>query len=309
MIRNGSMQAIELQNVTKTFGKHIAVNGLSLSVPKGSVYGFIGPNGSGKTTTLRMTMNILYPDSGEILIFGEPLKRSGVDRIGYMPEERGLYKRMKVRELLQFFGSLKNIVDVKSRVDHWLERLDLGDWANKKVETLSKGMSQKVQFIATVVSQPELVLLDEPFTGLDPVNTDVIKDAILELQAQGTTVIFSTHDMSMAEKMCDFIFMIFKGKKVLDGTLTSIQDRYGHDTIRVRAEKGAGILQNINGVEKVNDFGQLQELRIIPGSDPHQILSEIMGRTRITSFDIVKPSLHDIFVRIAGSEAGEVHDA
>lgn len=303
------MKAIELQGVTKTFGKHIAVDGLSLSVPKGSVYGFIGPNGSGKTTTLRMTMNILYPDSGEILIFGEPLKRSSVDRIGYMPEERGLYKRMKVRELLQFFGSLKNISDVRSRVDQWLDRLDLSEWAEKKVETLSKGMSQKVQFIATVVSRPELVLLDEPFTGLDPVNTDVVKDAILELQAQGTTVIFSTHDMSMAEKMCDFIFMIFKGRKVLNGTLDSIQDRYGNDTIRVRIEKGAEVLQDLEGVESVNDFGQMQELRMSPGSDSHQILSEMMKRTRIVSFDVVKPSLHDIFVRIAGSEAGEVHRA
>ena len=303
------MKAIELTDVTKSFNGYVAVNNLSLSVPKGSVYGFIGPNGSGKTTTLRMIMNILYPDSGEIRIFDEPLSRPGIDRIGYMPEERGLYKRMRVRELLQFFGELKNVRDARVKVDQWLERLDLSDWAPKKVETLSKGMSQKVQFIATVVSQPELVLLDEPFTGLDPVNTDVIKNAILELQNQGTTVIFSTHDMSMAEKMCDFIFMIFKGEKVLDGTLSSIQDRYGDDTIRLRAEKGAGLLQHIDGVEKVNDFGQMQELRITPDKDPHQILSDIMGQTRITSFDIVKPSLHDIFVRIAGAGAEEGGDA
>jgi len=303
------MNAIDLNHITKTFGKFTAVDDLSLSVPKGSVYGFIGPNGSGKTTTLRMIMNILYPDAGEIRIFNEPINRSSVDRIGYMPEERGLYKRMKVRELLQFLGSLKNVRDVRSRVDQWLDRLDLSDWGNKKVETLSKGMSQKVQFIATVVSQPELVLLDEPFTGLDPVNTDVIKDAILGLQAQGTTVIFSTHDMRMAEKMCDFIFMIFKGQKVLDGTLDAIQDRFGHDTIRIRSEEGAASLRAIEGVDKVNDFGQFQELRIVPGADPHQILTEIMGRTRLTSFDIVKPSLHDIFVRIAGSESVEVSHA
>jgi ABC-2 type transport system ATP-binding protein len=160
-----------------------------------------------------------------------------------------------VRELLQFFGSLKSENNVKARVDQWLERLDLTAWANKQVETLSKGMAQKVQFIATVVSEPELVLLDEPFTGLDPVNTDVIKDAILGLQARGATVIFSTHDMSMAEKMCDFIFMIFKGKKVLDGTLSSIQDKYATDTLRVRVGDGAGALQNIDGIEKMNDFG------------------------------------------------------
>jgi ABC-2 type transport system ATP-binding protein len=303
------MFTIELKNVTKTFGKHVAVDDLSLNVPKGSVYGFIGPNGSGKTTTLRMIMNILYPDYGEILVFGNRLNSTSCDRIGYMPEERGLYKRMKVRELLLFFGGLKSEDKIKAKVDRWLERLELTDWANKKVETLSKGMSQKVQFIATIVSQPELVILDEPFTGLDPVNTEVIKDAILELQARGTTVVFSTHDMGMAEKMCDFIFMIFKGKKVLDGTLASIQDKYANDTIRVRTGDGVGVLQNLKGVEKINDYGQLQELRVANDADPHQILKTILERTRLQSFDIVKPSLHDIFVRIAGSEAQEVEHA
>jgi ABC-2 type transport system ATP-binding protein len=303
------MSTIELNNVSKTFGKHVAVDGLSLSVPKGSVYGFIGPNGSGKTTTLRMIMNILHPDSGNILVFGESLKTSSNDNIGYMPEERGLYKRMKVRELLIFLGSLKSENNIKAKVDKWLERLELTDWANKKVETLSKGMSQKVQFISTVVSQPELVILDEPFTGLDPVNTEVIKDAILEIQDQGTTVIFSTHDMSMAEKMCDFIFMIFKGKKMLDGTLTSIQDEYGSDTIRVRTGNGTEHLKNLPGVEKINDYGQIQELRVAQDADPHLICKEILERTRIQSFDIVKPSLHDIFVRIAGTEEKEVENA
>ncbi len=303
------MSAVELQNVTKTFGNHVAVADLTLSVPKGSVYGFIGPNGSGKTTTLRMIMNILFPDSGEIKVFGETLKSSTCDRIGYMPEERGLYQRMKVRDLLIFFGGLKNGQGIKSRVDYWLERLDLAKWAGQKVETLSKGMSQKVQFIATVVAKPELVILDEPFTGLDPVNSEVIKNAILELQDNGTTVIFSTHDMNMAERMCDFIFMIFKGQKVLDGTLTSIQDNYGDDTIRVQTDQGADILHDIDGIEKVNDYGNLQELRILPNADPQQILKTILARTRIRSFQIVKPSLHDIFIRIAGPEAKEIAHA
>lgn len=304
-----SNSAIEITDVTKTFGKHVAVDGLSLSVPRGSVYGFIGPNGSGKTTTLRMIMNILYPDSGGIHVFGEPLKPALCDRIGYMPEERGIYRRMKVRELLQFLGSLKNGKDITRSVDLWLDRLDLAAWGNKKVETLSKGMSQKVQFIATVVANPELVLLDEPFTGLDPVNTESIKDAILELQDRGTTVIFSTHDMSMAERMCDFIFMIFKGRKVLDGTLTSIQDQYGTDTIRVRAKDGAAALQNLSGVEKLNDYGQIQELKLAPDGDPQAILQTIIRRTRVDGFDVVKPSLHDIFIRIAGSEAQEAKNA
>lgn len=303
------MHAIDLNSITKTFGTHVAVNNLSLAVPEGSVYGFIGPNGSGKTTTLRMIMNILYPDSGEILIFGEPIRPSICDRIGYMPEERGLYKRMKVRELLRFLGELKSSNGIAARVDQWLERLDLADWAEKKVEILSKGMSQKVQFIATVVAQPELVILDEPFTGLDPVNTEAIKDAILELQKQGTTVIFSTHDMGMAEKMCDFIFMIFKGKKVLDGTLASIQDQYATDTIRIRTAGGISALQNLEGVEKINDYGQVQELRLRRNGNPQDILQTVVNRTLVHSFDITKPSLHDIFVRIAGAEAREVNHA
>jgi ABC-2 type transport system ATP-binding protein len=194
-------------------------------------------------------------------------------------------------------------------VDTWLKRLDLKDWANKKIEVLSKGMSQKVQFIATVVSRPKLVILDEPFTGLDPVNTEVIKDAILELQKEGTTVIFSTHDMSMAEKMCDFIFMIFKGNKVLDGTLDNIQEKYGNDTLRIRADDGSAAVQNIKGIQKINDFGRYQEIRMEPDSDPQLLLKQIMEKTRIWSFDVVKPSLHDIFVRIAGPEAKEVSDA
>ncbi|MFC1712194.1 ABC transporter ATP-binding protein [Candidatus Poribacteria bacterium] len=303
------MNAIEIQSVTKTFGKYTAVDDLSLTVPQGSVYGFIGPNGSGKTTTLRMVMNILYPDGGLIKIFGEQLRRACTDRIGYMPEERGLYRRMKVRELLRFYGELKGGRRINEQVDLWLERLGLSDWANKKVETLSKGMSQKVQFIATVVFQPELVILDEPFAGLDPVNSEAIKDAVLELQSQGTTVIFSTHDMSVAEKMCDFIFMIFQGRKVLDGTLSAIQDRYGSDTIRIRTEDGSAALKDINSIEKISDFGQIQELRMAPDCDSQEVLAAIMSRTRVESFDIARPSLNDIFLRIAGPKAREVNHA
>lgn len=303
------MNTVEIQNVTKIFDEHTAVDNLSLTVPQGSVYGFIGPNGSGKTTTIRMIMNILYPDSGVIQVFGERLQGTCTDRIGYMPEERGLYKKMKVREILKFYGELKNGKDVGKEADRWLEKLDLAAYANKKVETLSKGMSQKVQFIATVVSRPEMVILDEPLTGLDPVNADVLRAAVLDLQAQGTTVIFSTHDMNVAERMCDFIFMIFKGRKVLDGTLASIQDEYGNDTIRVRIEDDADILQNLNGIEKINDFGQVQELRMVRGFDSQEIITEIMSRTRVNSFEIARPSLHDIFVRIAGPEAKEASHA
>ena len=303
------MNTVEMRNVTKTFGAHTAVDDLSLDVSAGSVYGFIGPNGSGKTTTLRMIMNIIYADRGSIRVFGEQRHEACTDRIGYLPEERGLYKKMKVRELLRFYGGLKNGRNIKGEVDRWLEKLDLTDWAGKKVEALSKGMSQKVQFIAAVVSRPELVILDEPFTGLDPVNTEVLKDAVLELRTGGTTVIFSTHDMNTAEKMCDFIFMIFKGRKVLDGTLTSIQDQYGTDTIRVRTDGDGDALQNIPGVQRIRNYGQLQELRMSNGGDSQQVLAAIMSKARVRHFELAQPSLHDIFVRIAGPEAEEVNHA
>ena len=303
------MNAVEIHHVTKTFGQHVAVDDLSLTVPQGSVYGFIGPNGSGKTTTMRMIMNILYPDRGDVRVFGEELKGACTDRIGYMPEERGLYKKMKVREILEFYGYLKEGAEVRHEVDAWLEKLGLADWAGKKVEALSKGMSQKVQFIATVVARPDLVILDEPFTGLDPVNADAIREAVLELNAQGTSVILSTHDMGVAERMCDFIFMIFKGRKVLDGTLSSIQDEYGSDTIRLRTEDGAAGLRDVAGVKRINDFGKVVELQVSGERDPQEIVAEVMAGTRVLSFEVTRPSLHDIFVRIAAPEPQGVEHA
>ena len=186
--------------------------------------------------------------------------------------------------------------------------MELKKWSNKKVETLSKGMSQKVQFISTIIAGPELVILDEPFSGLDPVNTEALKDAILDLQKNGSTIIFSTHDMTMAEKMCDFIFMIHKGKKVLDGTLEDIQNAYGKDTIRIKTTQSIDQLQALKGVEKVNNYGQLQELRIRPDVDPHDVLKNLVNKIRIDSFDVVKPSLHDIFVRIATPNEKEAAD-
>lgn len=297
------MDAVILESITKTFGKNTAVDDLSLAVPRGSVYGFIGPNGSGKTTTIRMIMNILYPDRGRIRVLGETLQGACTDRIGYLPEERGLYRKMKVRDLLRFLGELKGGRKVDGEVDRWLERLELAERAKDKVESLSKGMSQKVQFIAAVVSRPEILILDEPFTGLDPVNTEAIRQAVLDLASEGTTVIFSTHDMAVAERMCDFIFMIFRGRKVLDGTLESIQQTYGQDTLRVRCENGAPGLGDLPGVEKVTDYGRVQELRMSRGTDSQDLLKAILARARLESFEISTPSLHDIFVRIAGPVA------
>jgi ABC-2 type transport system ATP-binding protein len=303
------MDAVQISNVTKTFGAVTAVDDLSLTVPEGSVYGFIGPNGSGKTTTLRMITSIFYPDRGDVRVFGKEMLGSRSELIGYLPEERGLYRKMAVQPMLEFYGELRSGRKVTAEVKSWLQKLDLAKWASQKVQTLSKGMSQKVQFIAAVVPAPKLLILDEPFSGLDPVSADAIQAAILELRRAGVTVILSTHDMQVAENMCDYICMIFRGKKVLDGTLASIQDRYGNDTIRVAAEGGMQFLDGLPDVERVRDLGQVQELRMALGCDPQQVLRMLMARTRVISFSIMKPSLHDIFVRIAGAEAGEAQHA
>jgi ABC-2 type transport system ATP-binding protein len=299
------MDAIRISHVTRSFGSVTAVDDLSLTVPEGSIYGFIGPNGSGKTTTMRMIVNIFYPDSGEIRLFGDGLPENSSDLIGYLPEERGLYQKMTVQALLEFYGELRSGHDVKAEVATWLERLGLADRAADKTETLSKGMSQKVQFIATMIPEPKLLILDEPFSGLDPVSADAIRAAILDLRRRGVTVILSTHDMHLAESLCDYILMIFRGRKVLDGTLAEIQDRYGEDTIRVTAEGGMAAVRDLPGVEQIRDLGQVQELRLRRGADPQEALRALVERARVTSFSLGKPSLHDIFIRIAGPAAEE----
>ena len=299
------MEIVELQHVTKTFGPVTAVQDLDLKVPAGSIYGFIGPNGSGKTTTIRMIMNIFFPDKGTIFIRGKQHEGARLDGVGYLPEERGLYKKMKVFDVLKFHATLKNAMNIRQEIDYWLKKLDLYDRADQKVETLSKGMTQKLQFIATVIDRPGIIILDEPFSGLDPVNAEMLKNSLLELQNNGATVIFSTHDMNMAEKMCDYIFMIYKGRKVLDGTLNDIQAKYGNDTIRLQTEAGVEALANISGVEKINDYGQIQELRLSPGTDPQDILAEVISKTRVFKYEVTKPSLNDIFIRIAAPERKE----
>ncbi len=295
--------AVELEAVTKAFNGKVAVDDLSMAVPQGAIYGFIGPNGSGKTTTLRIILRIFYPDRGRIVVLGRDQGTAADDRVGYLPEERGLYRQMVVRELLIFHAALKGKPGAGAEADAWLERMDLADWAGKKVQALSKGMAQKIQFIVAVITRPQLLILDEPFSGLDPVNMEVLKDAVLALREQGTTVLFSTHDMDVAEKMCDTIFMIFRGKMVLNGTLESIQAHYGQDTIRVRGTARDGALRNLDGVERVNDYGRYQELRMSAGADPQAILRQLVAQARLEHFEITRPSLRDIFVRIAGSDA------
>jgi ABC-2 type transport system ATP-binding protein len=291
--------AIRLTDVTKRFNGIAAVDRLTLAVPEGSIYGFIGPNGSGKTTTLRMIMHLLLPDEGAIEVLGSAHTAAARDRVSYLPEERGLYKKMTVRRLLRYYGRLKGrtLAQLDPVIDDWLARLGMADWGGKQIEGLSKGMSQKVQFVAAVIPEPALLILDEPFSGLDPVNAESLKDAVLEMRRRGTTVVFSTHDMGTAEKMCDRIFMIFKGRKVLDGTLEEIQAQYGFDTVRVRTASGASALAGLPGVRSVNDYGQVQEVRL--AGDPQQFLQQLASRTPVHHFEITRPSLHDIFVRIA----------
>jgi ABC-2 type transport system ATP-binding protein len=303
-----STPAIAVNGVSKRFGEHQAVNNVSITVPAGSIYGFIGPNGSGKTTTIRMIMNIIVPDSGQIDVLGNSSAADVRDDVGYLPEERGLYKKMTVKRVLQYYGQLKGkpAAEIESGIKDWLGRLELSDWADKKVEQLSKGMAQKVQFIAAVVSKPKLLILDEPFSGLDPVNAEALKDAVLEMRRRGTTIVFSTHDMQAAELMCERIFMIFRGNKVLDGTLDDIQNEYGYDTARVRTAGGAAILSGMPSVDSVNDHGNYQDVKL--NGDPQAFLQALVQKTTVQRFEIRRPSLHDIFVRIARPTAEELRD-
>lgn len=291
--------AVRLTDVSKSYGSHRAVDSLSLTVPTGSIYGFIGPNGSGKTTTLRMILHILRADAGQIEVLGATGDRAANDQVGYLPEERGLYKKMKVSTLLEYYAAMKGVSPKVARRESrlWLEKMGLSNWADKKIESLSKGMAQKVQFIATVQTRPRLIILDEPFSGLDPVNLESIRAAVLELRDEGATVIFSTHDMSTAERMCDSILMIYKGRKVLDGSLEEIQSAYGQDTVRLRTDGGARVLEGLPGVESVRDYGKYQEVRTV--GDTNLLLSALLARARVEQFEVCRPSLHDIFVRIA----------
>ncbi|WP_321473479.1 ATP-binding cassette domain-containing protein [uncultured Paludibaculum sp.] len=297
------MDAVSIESVTKDFGAVTAVDNLSLVVPEQTIHGFVGPNGSGKTTTMRMIVNIFYPDRGTIHVFGRQMRGPSSELIGYLPEERGLYRKMAVLPLLEFYGELRSERKVTHEVKSWLERLGLAHCASQPLGTLSKGMAQKVQLIAAIVPQPKMLILDEPFSGLDPVSADEVRAAILDLRKRGTTIILSTHDMGVAELMCDRVFMILKGKKVLDGTLDSIQEMYGSDIVRLSANVDSGLLRSLRGVEAVNDLGQVKEIRMAPGSDPQAILHAAISHGEVKSFAVARPSLHDIFVRIATAKS------
>jgi ABC-2 type transport system ATP-binding protein len=302
------MYAIELRDVRKSFGPVRAVDGLSLRVPQGAVYGFLGPNGAGKTTTLRMIMDIIRPDSGDIRLFGEPASLFARGRVGYMPEERGLYRKMTVVAVLRYFGSLKGMTAAQlgQRVPAWLERIDLAAHANKKVEELSRGMHQKLQFAVTVINDPELVILDEPFSGLDPVNQDLLREIITAMREQGRTVLFSTHGMHKAEQLCDFIVLINQGKVVVDGTLDEIRSRHESHTVSMEIEGDAAFVPTLPMVAAIRPEGRRLDVTMRDGADPQELLRLLVERSRVRAFEIKQPSLHEIFVRLVGG--GHVED-
>jgi ABC-2 type transport system ATP-binding protein len=301
------MDAVVLEGVTKRFDTLTAVSNLSLGIREGAVFGLLGPNGAGKTTSLRMIMRVLIPDEGSIQVLGEPVSERTQDLVGYLPEERGLYAKMKVREVLRFLGAHKGLSETEAaqRAQSWLERLELAAWSEKKIQDLSKGMQQKVQFIATVIHKPPLLILDEPFAGLDPVNAGLIKDIMLELRDQGSTIILSTHRMEQVEMMCDAICLINKGCNVLNGDLRAIKQSYGKNTLRMEYSGDGDFLEGTGLVEKVNRFGAVVEARLKPGADPQEILKAALLRgVRISRFELVEPPLNDIFIeKVAGANA------
>lgn len=300
------MNAVLLDNVCKSFGQVHAVDNLSVQASVGSVYGFLGPNGAGKTTSIRMIMNIIRPDSGRIEILGDGNIEQVKARIGYMPEERGLYRKMTARKVLAYFGAIKGVNDkeLAQRVPHWLQRVELADWADKKVEELSRGMHQKLQFAVTVINDPELVILDEPFSGLDPLNQDLLKDIILEMRNEGKTIIFSTHVMHEAEQLCDFILLINKGKLILDDTLDNVRSRQSAHTVSIELEGDTAFVENLPMVTAVKSEGNRLDVSLTD-ADTQQFLQALMQRARVRAFEVKVPSLHEIFVNLVGASDAE----
>ena len=304
-----------MKTVRKTFGQKVAVEGIDLSIPQGSIYGFIGPNGAGKTTTIRMIMSILFPDSGELSVLGKKSAVESKDRIGYLPEERGVYKKMKVANFLIYMARLKgqDSQGLKPKVMEWLERVDLAEVSKKKCEELSKGMQQKVQFIASVLHEPDLIILDEPFSGLDPVNMRLLRELINDQHTAGKTVIFSTHVMQQAESICDHIIMIHEGKKVLDDTLGDIRNRFDPRAIHVEAAGDgdqSGVISSVHGVANVRIHEGHHVVTLDDGMDKQQAMQDILTAVPVSKIEIKRPTLEDVFIEIVtGGHSGDAMDA
>ena len=309
--------ALDIRGVSKRYAEHVAVRSLSLAVPTGAVYGLLGPNGAGKTTTIRMILNIIGPDEGSITMLGRPNTDSGtLDRVGYLPEERGLYKKMQVRRVLRFLAELKGVGarEADRRIDGWMERFTLRtpekDWGLAKLEELSRGMQQKVQFIGTLIHDPDLVILDEPFSGLDPINAQALKDTVVDLKKRGRTVIFSTHLMDNAERLCDSVCIIARGEKVLDGTVTGVKAEHGGNNVALSVAGGseaiAQVLRDHQSIERVDDSNRFFEIAMQKGADPQALLRRLVDAGAVVQrFELVQPSLHQIFLETVGASGVE----
>lgn len=290
---------VKVDRVSKAFGEFIAVDELSLSVRAGRIFGLLGPNGAGKSTSLRMIVNITAPDTGSIELFGRKIDSDLQNKIGYLPEERGLYKRMKVGDQLRFFAELKNVKgkEVNERIDHWLTRLRIADWKNKRAQELSKGMQQKVQFIAAILHDPDLLILDEPFSGLDPVNVELLKEVVLELKRAGKTIIFSTHLMDIAEKICDDICLLNRSRKVFEGSIREVKKSFGRNSIALRIEGENGNLEPSDLISKIEHHSDETEVLLCEKADPQELLRRLVASGAIImKFEMIEPSLNDIFI-------------
>jgi ABC-2 type transport system ATP-binding protein len=293
---------LSIRNIIKQYAKHRALDDVSIEIEKGSVFGLLGPNGAGKTSLIRIINQITAPDQGEILLNGEKLNPSHISKIGYLPEERGLYKKMEIGEQMLYLAQLKGLskADATSRIRYWFEKMGIQSWWNKKVEDLSKGMQQKVQFIATVVHNPELIILDEPFSGFDPVNAQLITNEILELNQKGATIIFSTHRMESVEQLCDSIALIHKSKKILDGKVKDIKDLYRNNTYKIAY---SGVLDSVESSlftineEKKDEKGSHLTIQINPGFSSNDVLNFLIPKVQVTELTEIVPSMNDIFIQ------------
>ncbi|MEO8074056.1 MAG: ATP-binding cassette domain-containing protein [Acidobacteriota bacterium] len=296
---NEQNTTLRVENVTKSYDNFTAVRDLSFSVKAGRVFGFLGPNGAGKTTTIRMIVGINFPDTGKIELFGQKISGELQNRIGYLPEERGLYKKMKIVDQLRYFAALKGIsqTEADKRIDFWLDRMKLSEWKMKKTTDLSKGMQQKIQFISTVLHDPDLLILDEPFSGLDPVNVEFMMDVIDEFKTQEKTIIFSTHLMETAERLCSDILLINKSEKVVSGTLREVKAGFGKNLIALRATGGNGVLEDKTLVAKIVEHADEMEIELAENADAQVLLSKLIeSGASISKFEQVEPSLNDIFI-------------
>ncbi len=305
------MAVIHVENIKKTFGKNKAVNDVSFDVEQGRIFGLLGPNGAGKTTTIRMINNILMADEGSITINGEQVSPATQKMIGYMPEERGLYKKMKVGEQLLYLTQLKGMKPkaAKEAINYWLERFEATDWYKKEVGELSKGMSQKIQFIATIAHDPDIYIFDEPFSGLDPINSETLKEIIIELKGNGKTILFSTHRMEQVEQMCDDICLFNNGKAVLQGKLREIKASFGENTINLEFEGDGSFLDKLSDVRINNRSTNFAEIRVLNGQSMQDILKLAMDHAEIHKFERVEPSLHEIFISTVGEDNLKTQEA